>query len=84
MRTYTEEQLKELGIPFYEDFILKLIDFLERNKYYNVDPSTIDEWEGNTFEYQEFYHYSAAYEAIKNRKGPMDLGDIALYLNYPY
>lgn len=84
METYTKEQLKELGIPFYEDFLPILREFLEGNKYYNVNPSTIDEWEGNTHEYQNYYQYTDYYETIKDRKGPMDLGDIVFYINYPY
>lgn len=84
METYTKAQLKELGIPFYEDFKQRLKVYIENSRYFYIDPSTLDEWEKQELEYQEYLQYCSYYEEVKDLSGPMSLDDISLYIRYLY
>ena len=79
MKSCTEKQLTELGIPFYEDLGPELLKMIEENKYHNKDPSSFTEFDFYRSEYERYSCYTDMYNQIKHRTGPMDLNDIIFY-----
>lgn len=76
--TYTKEQLKELGILFYEDMIPQLREYVETYRYLENSKAATD-W---TYECPEFVYWSNAeymLSDIEKLEGPMDMNHMMFF-----